>query len=259
MMKLYLDSADITEVQTMNKYGIIDGVTTNPSLLKKALPLSGLTLVKHLQKICKIMGSKPVSIELTARTHKEMLVQARNIIKKVKQSNIVIKVPVCSVVNGKETFVMDSLETIRALSQSGISVNTTLIFTPEQALLAAKAGADYVSPFTGRMDDYLRDTHHAKYAKTDYYPFQGKKNVDDDGIVSGVDLVDQCVQLLEEYDTQVLAASVRNTQQLRECAMVGANICTVPAPVLQSMVVHPKTIEGMKKFDKDKVAEYDTL
>ena len=71
--------------------------------------------------------------------------------------------------------------------------------------------------------------------------------------------MDQCVQLLEEYDTQVLAASVRNTQQLRECAMVGANICTVPAPVLQSMVVHPKTIEGMKKFDKDKVAEYDTL
>jgi len=243
----------------MMDYGLIDGVTTNPSLLKKALPQSGLTLVKHLQKLCKIMGSKPVSIEVTARTHKDMVKQALNIINKVRASNIVIKVPVCTVVNGKESFVMDGIQTIRSLSSSGVQVNTTLVFTPEQALLAAKAGATMVSPFAGRVDDYLRDSKHVKYDKKEYYPFQGKKHMDDNGIVSGVDLVDQCVQLLEHYDTEVLAASVRNTQQLRECAMVGAHIVTVPYPVLQDMVFHPKTMDGMKRFDKDKVEEYDQL
>lgn len=258
-MKLYLDSANIVEVQTMMEHGIIDGITTNPSLLKKALPLSGLTLVKHLQKLCKIMEDKPVSIEVTARTHKEMVAQARSILKKVRAKNIVIKVPVCTIINGKEKFVLDGLQTIRVLSQNGVPVNTTLVFTPEQALLAAKAGASMVSPFAGRVDDHLRDSHHIKYDKKDYYPFQGKKNVDDEGIVSGVDLVDQCVQMLEPYNTQVLAASVRNTQQLRECAMVGADIVTVPYPVLQDMVFHQKTMEGMQKFDKDKVEEYNTL
>jgi transaldolase len=258
-MKLYLDSANIKEVETMMSYGIIDGVTTNPSLLKKALPISGLNITQHLRKLCKIMKGKPVSIELTQRTHKEMVKQARNIIQKVKCNNIVIKVPVCTIVNGKETFSMDGIKTIKSLSECNIEVNTTLIFTPEQALLAAKAGAKYVSPFTARMDDYLRDTHRIKYDKKDYYPFQGKKNVEDEGIISGIDLVQQCVDILESYNTEVLAASVRNTQQLRECSIVGADIITVPYTVLQLMVVHPKTMQGMKQFDKDSSEEYKAL
>jgi len=136
--------------------------------------------------------------------------------------------------------------------------------TPEQALLAAKAGAKYVSPFAGRIDDYIRNQNKMQYAKSDYFPAEGlekKKVKDDNGTVSGIHLVEQCVDILQNYGykTKVLAASIRNERQARECALVGADIATLPLEVIKKLTMHPKTYDGMQKFTRDIVIEYMKL
>jgi len=159
----------------------------------------------------------------------------------------------------------DGIKAIRELSREDIPVNCTLIFTPEQALLAAKAGAAYVSPFAGRLDDYIRDNAKMKYDKVAYYPSEGSEKggriLEDNGVLSGIDLVRQCVHILCQYnmDTQVLAASLRNSRQVREAALVGADIATLPFSVIEKMLCHDKTYEGMKKFTDDIVPEYAKL
>jgi len=138
------------------------------------------------------------------------------------------------------------------------------VFTPEQALLAAKAGAKYISPFTGRIDDYLRDLNNIKYSKSDYFPKEGLVDAEvkeDNGICSGIELVRQCVEILKihKLNSEIIAASMRNHRQVREAALAGAHIATVPLSVLKELVKHQKTYDGMKKFTEDSVSEYDKL
>ena len=153
----------------------------------------------------------------------------------------------------------------RALTDANIPVNSTLIFTPEQAMLAAKAGAAFVSPFAGRIDDDLRKKAGLKFDKTDYFPAEGMALDDlfleDNGIYSGIDMVEQCVQIIDEYgfETEVLAASLRNPRQVRDSALAGAHIATLPLKVIQDMLKHHKTFEGMAKFTADIVPEYVDL
>lgn len=271
-MKIFLDSADIDEIKEAYSYGVVDGITTNPSLIKHAIEkriASGQTtdMEQYIKEILKIAKGTPVSLEVTETNEKGMLRQAKKIYKMFNNpyKNVVIKIPINPAFNGYENVHFDGLKVIMQLSKEKIPVNCTLIFTPEQALLAAKAGAKYVSPFAGRIDDLIRDKNKMKYEKSSYFPADGlekkKSLLEDNGVVSGVDLVAQTVMILENANlkTQVLAASARNSRQVRECALVGAHIATVPLSVIKEMVKHPKTEEGMKNFTKDIVMEYMNL
>ena len=176
--------------------------------------------------------------------------------------NVYVKIPVNPCMKeGCEHF-SDGIRAISYLSKKGIPVNATLIFTPEQALLAAKAGARFVSPFMGRIDDHIRASHNMKFDKEDYFPKEGiskgTKILDDNGIVSGVDLIEKCVQIIKHagLSCEVLAASIRNPRQFREAGEVGGHIATVPYSVIKTLVDHPLTIAGMKGFVKDIVPEY---
>ena len=170
--------------------------------------------------------------------------------------NVIIKIPVSPATSADETTHFDGIRAIKELSRCKIPVNCTLIFSPEQALLAAKAGAKFVSPFAGRIDDFLRGKK--KFDKHDYYPWEGLKH-EDNGVVSGVDLIAQCVQITKEYDCEVLAASLRNPRQVREAALVGAHIATLPYDVIQKMTLHFKTFEGNVKFKADFNKDYINL
>jgi len=179
--------------------------------------------------------------------------------------NVYIKIPVNPSWSKNPGQDSDGIKAIKALSKARIPVNCTLIFTPEQAWLAAKAGAKFVSPFAGRIDDYIRKNNNVKIDKSAYYPEEGlEKNgqpLHDNGIVSGVDLVAQCVHLFKNYNfkCEVLAASLRNTRQVRESALIGANIATIPYSVIKVLLSHPKTEEGMESFTNDIVPEYANL
>ncbi len=158
----------------------------------------------------------------------------------------------------------DGLRAIHTLAGEDIPVNCTLIFTPEQALLAARAGPGIVSPFSGRVDDLLRETNGLSFEKTDYFPAAGLEEgevIDDNGVVSGVDPVEQCVDILSQAESpaEVLAASIRNPRQAREVALAGAHISTLPFDVLRELLVHVKTVEGMEKFTRDVVPDYAEL
>ena len=271
-MKIFIDTADIDEIEHFYEFGIADGVTTNPSLMKKAVDkrkASGekLNLKSYISRILKIAKGTPVSLEVTETTAKGMIEQGRKFYKLFNPiaDNVYIKIPVNPAFTDKDVTQFDGLEAVKALSKEKIPINCTLIFTPEQALLAAKAGASFVSPFAGRIDDYIRTENKLKFDKKDYYPIAGmetKKGIlNDRGIVSGIELVEQCVKILRRYDlkTEVLAASLRNSRQVREAALVGADICTLPFSVLVKMIKHCKTFEGMEKFTADIVPEYVKL
>ena len=266
-MKIFLDTARLEEIEEAQSSGILDGVTTNPSLMKKALEeLRGKTsrinaeeYVKKILRTCK----GPVSLEVTKTDFKGMVDEGKKLFKKFNPvaKNVYIKIPIA--VNNNDVF--EGLKAIKSLSSARIPVNCTLVFTPEQALLAAKAGAKIVSPFAGRVDDYLREKNHISFEKEEYFPAVGKREGErvweDNGIVSGVDVVKKCVDLFLKYDLkcEVLAASIRNPRQLREVALAGAHIATVPIEVLRKSMIHQKTTEGMKKFVEDTVKEYADL
>jgi transaldolase len=273
-MKIFIDSADIAQIQEAFSWGIMDGITTNPSLIKKAterLKGSGERVSMH-DYICRILetaGDAPVSLEVIGTTEREMTAQGQwlyDTFNKVA-GNVVVKIPVNPNVALDGPLRYDGLKTIRTLSQAGIPINTTLIFTPEQAMLAAKAGAAYVSPFAGRIDDYLRRKIDLKAGKEAYWPQEGmhddhdRLRVEDNGIRSGVHLVEEIVHLFHTHDfeCEVLAASVRNPRQVRECALAGADIATIPFEVIREMVEHAKTVEGMVAFCNDVVPEYRDL
>jgi transaldolase len=271
-MKLFIDSADIDEIKEILSYGILDGVTTNPSLIKKAVEKrkkSGkkIDMESYVKDILKTCKGKSVSLEIVGNTYNEMIKEGLIIYNKFNPiaKNVYVKIPVNPCIEAKCSNASDGIKAIKFLSKKGIPVNCTLIFTPEQALLAAKAGAKFVSPFAGRIDDYIRELNRVKFKKEDYFPEEGwkkgKKILDDNGIVSGVDLVAECVQIFRKrrIKSKVLAASIRNPRQFREVAEVGADIATVPFPVIKKLLSHHKSSEGMKKFTKDVVLEYSNL
>ncbi|MFH1408832.1 MAG: transaldolase family protein [Nanoarchaeota archaeon] len=267
-MKIFLDSADIDEIKQFYEWGIADGITTNPSLLKKAVARhKGLDMKGYLTEILTIAKGTPVSLEVTEISAEGMIAEGKKLYKMFNPvaGNVVIKIPVNSATKEDDKEQFAGIEAIKALAGEGIPINCTLIFTPEQALLAAKAGAAYVSPFAGRVDDLLRSNAKIKFEKTDYFDMDGiDKNgegLDDQGIVSGVDLVAECVDIIEHYGykTEVLAASLRNPRQVRECALVGAHVATLPFDVVKDMLKHEKTFEGMRNFMKDVVKEYAEL
>jgi len=297
-MKIFLDTADLEEIKFACSLGIIDGVTTNPSLIKKAIEKRGEILMEdYIKEILKAVPG-PVSLEVVGTTFEEMVEEAKKLYLRFSPyGQVAIKIPICSSMDG-ESNIYDGLRAIRELSKIGIPVNVTLVMTPEQALLAAKAGAAYVSPFAGRIDDYIRDRSGLErgkdYGKADYYDFElmkriagkklseaieacreneiGKMYLDeqivsaaklghDNGIYSGVDLVKRIITIYRNYGykTEVIAASMRNARQVREVAEIGVDIATIPFYVLKEMLIHPKTIEGIKLFVADVVPQYAEL
>jgi transaldolase len=208
-MKIFLDTANVKEIREAFSWGILDGVTTNPSLVAR----EGQDFHETLREICRIVPG-PVSAECVTLTAEEMVREGRELSRIAK--NIVVKIPM----------IREGLKAIKALSSEGVRINTTLIFSSPQALLAAKAGASYVSPFIGRLDDI--------------------------GHV-GMDIVREIRAIFDnyEYTCEVLAASIRHPLHVVDAATVGADIATMPFPVLESLLKHPLTDIGLQKFLKD--------
>ncbi len=295
-MKIFLDTADIDEIKFAVSLGVIDGVTTNPSLIKQAIERRGgsIDMGEYIKEVLRVSPG-PVSLEVISITYEKMVEEAKLLYEKFGgYGEVVIKIPVCSSLDG-ENNIYDGLKAIRELSCLGIPVNATLVMTPEQALLAAKAGATYVSPFAGRIDDYIRDRLGMKrgkdYKKSDYFDFNLMRRLEteklsraisshklaslaeaymdervkeavsagnDNGIYSGVDLVKSIATIFRNYDfkAEIIASSMRNARQVREVAEVGAHIATVPLYVLKEMLLHHKTIEGINAFVRDVVEPY---
>jgi len=295
-MKIFLDTAEIEEIKFAASLGVIDGVTTNPSLIKQAVDKrsGSINMEEYIKEILRTSPG-PVSLEVISVSYEKMVEEAKLLYEKFAgYGEVVIKIPVCPSLDG-ESNIYDGLRAIKTLSEFGIPVNATLVMTPEQALLAAKAGAAYVSPFAGRIDDYLRDRLGMKrgkdYNKEDYYNFElmgmleteklsrvissleldslAKAYLDeqvrstaalanDNGIYSGVDLVRSILQIFSNYGfkTEVIASSMRNARQVREVAELGVHIATIPFYVLKEMLLHYKTIEGINAFVKDVVEPY---
>jgi transaldolase len=271
-MKIFIDSALLHEIQDAYSFGILDGVTTNPSLLKQAVTdlqqkNQKISLENYIEQILLTAKNTPVSLEVTDYNYGQMVSQAKALYKRFNHiaNNVNIKIPVNTTFPEESGSEFEGLKAIKTLHKAKIPTNCTLIFTPEQALLAAKAGAAYVSPFAGRIDDYLRKQQDISFKKTDYYPQEGMFSKDtiiqDNGIISGVDLVAQIIDLFDIYQfkTEVIAASLRNTRQVREVALAGADIATIPFSVIKELLTHYKTKEGMQKFTDDVVPEYEQL
>ncbi|HEX7091448.1 MAG TPA: fructose-6-phosphate aldolase [Longimicrobiales bacterium] len=211
-MKIFLDSADLGEVRRAVDAGLIDGMTTNPSLLSKAAGPDGDPR-EILAQICRMVDG-PVSAEVVATDVEAMLREGRELARVA--DNIVVKVPLTE----------DGLKACRRFRAEGIRVNITLCFSPAQALLAAKAGATYVSPFVGRLDDISAD---------------------------GMELIRQIRQIYDNYafETEVLVASVRHPMHVVQAALIGADIATVPSKVLHQLLAHPLTDRGLEAFLAD--------
>jgi len=208
-MKFFIDTANIDEIKEAAALGVLDGVTTNPSLVSK----EGKDFRKLLDEILKIVDG-PVSAEVISTDYDGIVKEGRDLAKIHK--NIVVKIPL----------IKEGLKACKTLTSEGIKVNVTLCFSPNQAILAAKAGATYVSPFVGRLDDIS---------------------------TSGMDLISQIVQIYRNYNykTQVLVASVRHPLHVVESALIGADVCTIPFDVIKKMFNHPLTDIGLEKFLSD--------
>ncbi|MAG01726.1 transaldolase [Candidatus Pacearchaeota archaeon] len=271
MVQIFLDSAILEEIKSLKNIGLLDGVTTNPSLIKKAVDQlkkqnKKISIEIYIRKILETCNKKPVSLEVIGTNLKEMVEEGETLYKKFKKyGNVYIKIPVNPCMEDKCTLGSDGIKAIKELSKNKIPVNCTLIFTPEQALLAAKAGAKFVSPFMGREDDYIREINRVKFKKEDYFPKEGykkeKKTLEDNGIISGIDLIKKTIEIFKKNKirSKVLAASIRSSRQFREALKAGADIVTLPYKIIIESLNHQKTIEGMKKFTKDIVPEYARL
>ena len=271
-MKIFLDSAEMEDIERAKEYGILDGVTTNPSLIKKAVLKrqeqgQDVDMRAYLCRMLELAGDVPVSLEVIGTKRNEMEKQGMFLYNQFNPiaGNLFVKIPVNPAFQPDSASHYEGVETIKALADRGIPVNCTLIFTPEQALLAAKAGAALVSPFAGRLDDFLREENSLDFAKNDYFPAYGLEQngaiLENRGLVSGIDLVGQCVDILGRFGfaCEVLAASIRNPRQVREAALVGAHIATLPLAVIAELLLHPKTMDGMQGFTRDVVPEYAQL
>lgn len=208
-MKIFADTANVEDIKQINELGIIDGVTTNPTLVAR----EGKDWESVEKQICEIVDG-PVSAEVTASEAPAMVEQARVLSKWA--DNIVVKIPMTA----------EGLKAVKVLSQEGIKTNVTLVFSAMQGLLAAKAGATYVSPFLGRLDDIGAD---------------------------GVELVQKLRQIFDNYGyrTEIIAASIRNYQHVEQVALAGCDIATIPAKILVKLWKHPLTDQGLVAFEKD--------
>lgn len=208
-MKLFIDSADIQEIREAKALGVLDGVTTNPSLVNK----TGRKFLDVAKEILEEVDG-PVSLEVVATDYKGMLKEAEELVK--LGDNVVVKIPM----------IKEGLKATKTLADQGVMVNNTLCFNPMQALLSAKAGAAYISPFVGRLDDISTD---------------------------GMGLIEQIVEIYDNYffDTEVLVASVRHPMHLVEAAQMGADVATVPLKVIDQLLKHPLTDKGLAAFLKD--------
>ena len=208
-MQIFLDTADVKEIRDLAALGLVDGVTTNPSLIAK----EGRPFREIVAEILSIVDG-PISLEVVGTEAPGMLVEARELAKLHK--NVVVKIPL----------IAEGLKAVKQLSQEGIKTNVTLCFSACQALLAAKAGATYISPFVGRLDDIS---------------------------VVGMDLVRQIVAIYENYNyaTFVLAASLRSPMHFVDAALAGAHVCTLPPTVLRQLIKHPLTDIGLERFLAD--------
>lgn len=208
-MKFFIDTANINEIRECAALGLIDGVTTNPSLVSK----EGKPFQAILEEICSIVDG-PISAEVVSTTCEGMLAEGRALA--ALHKNIVVKVPL----------IREGLKALNVFSAEGIRTNVTLIFSPAQALLAAKAGATYVSPFVGRLDDISH---------------------------FGMEIVEQIMQVYDNYgyETEVLVASVRHPLHIIEAAQMGADVATVPYKILMQLIEHPLTDIGLARFLKD--------
>ncbi len=213
-MQFFIDTANLDEIRAAQSLGVLDGVTTNPTLIAKEVkPLTYEAFRDHIRKICEIVPG-PVSAEVTTLKASEMIVEGEALAE--IHENVVVKCPLT----------VDGIKAIKALSSKGIRTNATLIFSPNQALLAAKAGATYVSPFVGRLDDVSTD---------------------------GMLLIEQIVTIFRNFEipTQVLAASIRHPVHVVECALLGADVATIPFKVIEQLAKHPLTDTGLQKFMED--------
>lgn len=208
-MRIFIDTANLDHIREVNSWGILDGVTTNPSLIAK----EGCAFEDRVNEICAIVDG-PISAEAVSMDADGMVREARKLSK--IHENVVVKIPMTA----------EGLKAVKVLSAEGVNTNVTLVFSPNQALLAAKAGATYVSPFIGRLDDISH---------------------------TGMDLVRDIVEIftIYGYETQVIAASIRHPVHVTEAALAGAHVATVPYDVLKKMLRHNLTDEGIKKFLAD--------
>ncbi|MFN5444665.1 MAG: fructose-6-phosphate aldolase [Crocinitomicaceae bacterium] len=212
-MRFFIDTANLNEIKEANELGILDGVTTNPTLMAKENITGNNNILKHYVDICSIVDGD-ISAEVNAITFNEMVAEAE--ILADLHPNIVVKIPMTA----------DGLKTIKYLSSKEIKTNCTLIFSPGQALLAAKAGATYVSPFVGRLDDISSD---------------------------GLQLVAQIRTIFDNFgfETQILAASLRNPMHIIQCAEIGADVITAPLNAIKALIKHPLTDSGLAQFIAD--------
>ena len=208
-MKFFIDTANIEEIKKANDLGLLDGVTTNPSLVAK----EGREFRALIEEICDIVDG-PVNAEVVSTEKEGMIEEARDL--STIADNIVVKIPL----------IADGLKAVNVLSEEGIQTNVTLCFSPIQALMAAKAGASYISPFVGRLDDLSQ---------------------------VGMELVEQITTIYENYgyDTEIIVASVRNPLHVLDAAMMGADIATIPYKVMEQLIKHPMTDIGLEKFLSD--------
>jgi transaldolase len=212
-MKFFIDTANLAQIKEANDLGVLDGVTTNPSLMAKEGIKGTDNILKHYVDICNIVDGD-VSAEVIATDYEGIIKEGTNLA--ALHPNIVVKVPM----------IKDGIRAIKYFSSKGIRTNCTLVFTAGQALLAAKAGATYVSPFIGRLDDISYD---------------------------GLELIQQIILIYDNYgyETQVLAASIRHTMHLLKCAELGADVATCPLNVITALLKHPLTDSGLATFLAD--------
>ena len=265
--RLFADTASIDEIAPLYKAGIINGVTTNPSLVKKAGAKDGKQAKKLLCEILRLMAPNPVSLEITEVTEEAMIRQGQELAG--WGENVVVKVPVGGYQAIDKSYdPYTGLKVIRAMWEKDIRTNATLIFNSTQALWAANAGASYVSPFLGRLADYAyqhdlaeRPCGNSLYMIEDHKNANNDQNVFNTEYVAcggarkdiGSRLIQEISVIFTNYDihTEILAASFRNFAQVSESLLAGADILTVPAAILQKVADHPLTSEGMKKFFED--------
>ncbi len=210
-MKLFIDTANVEEIRKANELGVICGVTTNPSLIAK----EGRDFIEVVKEISEIVDG-PISAEVISLNSDEMIKEALELYEKIGNKNIVIKIPMCA----------EGLKAVKVLKSKGIKTNVTLIFSAAQALLAAKAGASFVSPFVGRLDDIDR---------------------------TGMELIKQIADIfkIHNIETEIIAASIRSPLHVTDAAVSGSHIATVPYKVIEQMLNHPLTTSGIEKFLND--------
>jgi transaldolase len=209
-MKIFVDTAQIEEIRKVKEWGILDGVTTNPTLLSK----TGKPWKEAALEILKEIPDKPVSLEVIATDFEGMVKEAKELAK--MGDNVVIKIP----------FTYEGIRAVQALKAEGIKTNVTLVFSSLQALIAGRAGATYVSPFIGRVDDIA---------------------------YNGIEVLEEIVQIytLYDFETEIIAASIRHVDHVKQCALLGVDIATIPFKVIEQMFKHPLTDIGLKRFLED--------